>query len=152
MKNPLIVLVLAAIALFVSSCNFEAPKTSFKRYELRHIGVTKADLAFIFDIENTNDIPISVTDIDYSVDLDGSNVTSGSSEGFSLNGRETKESAFPVELSYAKLIGPASGIVQKFIARSGSVSYRITGELTIRDNIGTSARVPLDAEGEIKLF
>ena len=152
MKRTISVLALVFLAMSLSSCKFEAPRTTFKRYEIKHVGISRTDLSFIFDVENPNDIPIRVSDISYAVDLDGNPVTSGSSEGFSLNGRETKESEFPIVISYADLLGPATGLAQKFITRNGTVEYKIYGELTIRDNIGTSARVPLDAEGVIKLF
>lgn len=152
MPKNLLFVPLILLVMLMPSCDFDSPKVTFNRYDIKHIGITKADLVFIFNVENPNNVPLSVSDISYSVALDGNNVTSGSSEGFSLNGRETKESEFPVELEYAQLIGPAAGLVQKFIARNGTVKYSITGDLTIKDNIGTSARVPLDAEGEIKLF
>jgi len=141
------------IVLLLSSCSgIKAPVSQFNKYELKQIGLSKAILVFYFDIENPNDIPLGIKDINYSVQLDGNKVVTGTNEGFSMSGREKKLVQFPVELSYTDLARQALNLAKKFIMRNGNVQYKIDGQLSIIDNIGMSARVPLLAEGEIKLF
>jgi len=141
------------LVLLLSSCtNIKAPVSQFNKYEIINVDFAKADLMFFFDIENPNDIPIGIKDINYNVALDGNNIVSGTNEGFSIQAREKKTVNFPVEISYIKLLGHATNLVKKFITRTGNVQYKIDGQLSIIDNVGFSARVPLNAEGELKLF
>ena len=153
MKKRSIIFLLLLMAALLSSCaNIKAPISQFNKYEIKNIGFTKADLIFSFDVENPNDIPIGIRDIAYQLALDGSNVVTGTNEGFTLYPKEKKIVSFPVEVAYNKLIGQAMNIAKKFIMRNGNIKYKIDGELSVVDNVGFSARVPLNAEGEMKLF
>lgn len=141
------------IALFAASCvNLQAPVTEYKKYEIKNISLTKADIVFVFDIDNPNSIPLSIRDIDYNLQLNGSGFVSGTFEGFSLNAKEKKTVSIPVQIKYADLVGQAVKVAQKFISRSGNITYRLDGNLLISDNVGTSAKVPIAAEGEIKFY
>jgi LEA14-like dessication related protein len=152
MKIKLIFLLILVCVIGTSCTPLKPPVSVFNKYEIEGITFAKADILFYFDIENPNDIPLGIKDITYSVDLDGSNVTMGTYEGFQLNGRDKKLVVFPVELTYAKLMGQAINLAKKFITRDGNVKYSVKGELSVVDNIGMSAKVPLAAEGDIKLF
>jgi len=141
------------IALSASSCtDVQGPVTVFQKYEITHIGMSKTDLAFLFDIENPNDIPIGIKDVNYSIALDGNNFMSGTHEGFSLQAREKKSVKIPIEIIYSRMIGPAANVARKFIMRDSSIKYKLEGQALIVDNVGFSSRVPLYADGEIKLF
>jgi len=148
-----ILLILFALLIFASSCtNIQAPTSQFKKYEISRIGFSSASLIFYFDVENPNSIPIGIKDIDYKLALDESDVASGISEGFDLQAKEKKMVKFPIEISYSDLFGQAINVAKKFISRTGSIKYKIDGSLSIVDNIGISAKVPLEAQGEIELF
>lgn len=146
-------ILLALLAVCLCSCtNIKAPTAQFREYEITKIGLTKADLLFKFDVENSNNIPLGIKDINYSIVLDGSSFLSGSNEGFSLQAKEKRAIKIPVELNYAQLIGNAMNIVKKFVTRSGTVKYKLEGQLSVVDNVGFSQRVPINSEGEIILF
>ena len=106
----------------------------------------------MFDIENPNSIPLSIKDINYNLELNGSGFVYGTYEGFSISAKEKKTVGIPVQVRYSDLVGQAVKIAQKFITRSGNISYRLEGNLSLVDNIGISAKVPIAAEGEIKFF
>ena len=114
--------------------------------------MNKTDLAFLFDIENPNDIPIGIKDVNYSVSLDGNNFMTGTYEGFSMQAREKKSVKIPIEIIYSRMIGPAANVARKFIMRDSSIKYKLEGQALIVDNVGFSSRVPLHADCEIKLF
>jgi LEA14-like dessication related protein len=146
-------LVTCLCMLFASSCtNIKAPVTVFQKYEITHIGMTKADIAFLFDVENPNDIPLGVKDINYSIALDGSSTLTGTYEGFSIQAKEKKSVKIPVVINYAQMMGPAANIARKFIVRDNSIKYKLEGQALIVDNVGFSSRVPFNADGEIKFF
>jgi LEA14-like dessication related protein len=152
-NNVLAAIILSCLCLFSLSCtDLKAPVSTFKTYEIKNISFSKTDLALIFNVENPNEIPITLKDITYNIALDGSRVTSGTSEGFSLEAKGTKVVSFPVELVYADLAGTAGNLAQKFLNRNGDVAYKIDGAVSVSDVIGFSARVPLNAEGKITLF
>jgi len=147
------IFLLVLVALSVSSCtDVQGPITVFNKYEINHIGMKNADLSFLFDVENPNDIPIGIKDINYSIALDGNNLMSGTYEGFSMQAREKKSVKIPIEINYSQLIGPAANVVRKFIMRDNSIKYKLEGQALIVDNVGFSSRVPLHADGEIKFF
>jgi len=147
------IFLLVLIALSVSSCSdVKGPVTVFQKYEITHIGMNKTDLAFLFDVENPNDIPIGIKDVNYSIALDGNNFMCGTHEGFSLQAREKKSVKIPIELIYSQMIGPAANVARKFIMRDNSIKYKLEGQASIVDNVGFSSKVPLYADGEIKLF
>jgi LEA14-like dessication related protein len=153
MKRLSVLAPLLLLALFMSSCtDIKAPISTFNRFEISNVGLSKADLVFVFDVENPNDIPLGIKDITYNIALDGNHITNGTSEGFHMNAKEKTTVRLPIELIYADLLGTASNLAHKFIMRDGTVTYKIGGEITVVDNIGFSARVPLDSEGQIKLF
>jgi len=146
-------MLLLLMAISVSSCtDVQGPITVFNKYEISHIGLKNADLSFLFDVENPNDIPIGIKDINYSVSLDGNNLMSGTYEGFSMQAREKKSVKIPIEIIYSRMIGPAANVARKFIMRNSSIKYELEGQALIVDNVGFSSRVPLHADGEIKLF
>jgi LEA14-like dessication related protein len=147
----LIALILC-IVLICGCSPIKAPTSQFNKYEIKSVNLTNADLIFYFDIENPNDIPLGIKDINYSVDLDGSNVVEGNYDGFDIQGKEKKMISLPIKIEYAKLAGQAFGLAKKFITRTGSIKYKIAGDLDIVDNVGFSSNVPLGAEGEINLF
>jgi LEA14-like dessication related protein len=144
---------LILVALSVSSCtDVQGPVTVFNKYEINHIGLNKADLAFLFDIENPNNIPIGIKDVNYSISLDGNSFMTGTYEGFSLQAKEKKSVRIPIELIYSRMIGPAANVARKFIMRDSCIKYALDGQALIVDNVGFSSKVPLHADGEIKLF
>jgi LEA14-like dessication related protein len=150
--NKKIMNCLILLCFFGISCtSFKPPVTTFSKYEISGIGFTSAEVTFFFDVDNPNDIPISIKDIHYSVFLDDANILNGTDEGFSISPQETKLVKFPIKVEYSKLIGPAMGVAQKFLFRSGSVQYHITGDLDVFDNIGYSVNAPIDAKGELIL-
>jgi len=144
---------LIMIAFSVSSCtDVQGPVTVFNKYEINHIGLNKADLTFLFDVENPNDIPIGIKDVKYSIALDGNSFLCGTHEGFSLQAREKKSVKIPIEIIYSQMIGPAANVARKFIMRDNCIKYAFEGQALIVDNVGFSSRVPIHADGEIKLF
>lgn len=140
------------LAAFACSCtNIQAPNTQFKKYEVTQVSLTKANLAFLFDVENPNSIPIGIKDINYSVALDGNSIVSGTHEGFSMQAKEKISIMVPVEVNYSQLIGKTFALAKKFLMKD-SIAYKLEGQVSIVDNVGFSARVPFEANGEIKFF
>jgi len=153
MKRHLPVILLLFLMILACSCtNIKAPNTSFSKYEITQIGLTKADIAFLFDIENPNNIPIGFKDINYTIELDGKGFLSGTYEGFSMQAKEKKCVSIPVEVNYSLLLAGAANVVKKFIMKDDSIKYKLEGQASIVDNVGFSARVPFNADGEIKFF
>jgi LEA14-like dessication related protein len=141
------------MAITMSSCtNIKAPVSQFNRYEINSIGLSTAALTFYFDIENPNDIPIGIRDINYSIALDGNHVVKGTDSGFNVQAREKKTVKFPVEISYSDLLGPAFNVARKFITRDGSIKYKIDGDLKVVDNVGFSSVVPISVDGNLNLY
>jgi len=146
-------LLILIVPLIASSCaSIKSPISQFNKYEINSIGLSKASLTFYFDVENPNDIPMGIKDINYSVALDGESVFAGTDGGFDIQAREKKTVKFPVEISYSNLMGQAFNVAKKFMTREGSVKYRIDGDLKVVDNVGFVSQVPINAEGDIKLF
>ncbi len=140
-----------ALAVFLSSCApIEPPAVNFQKYELRSVGLTSSEVAFDFDVENSNNLPLGFKEISYSVKLDGSEIATGTFEGFDLSAKEKKTVSIPVRVVYSKLLGSAANIAFKFMKKE-SIKYAVDGELKISDNfMGFTANAPLKAEGELK--
>ena len=145
-------LLLLALLTICSCTPLKAPTAQFQKYEITNISFNKADLAFLFDVENPNATPISIKDINYSLSLDGSNVVSGTHEGFSLQAKEKISVKIPIEIKFVQLVGEAGNLAKKFILRDNNIKYCLDGQASIFDNVGFSARVPFTADGEIKFF
>ncbi len=150
MRNAVLIFLLA---VFLSSCApINPPTVNFQKYEVKGVGLTQSDVAFLFEVENPNNLPLGFKEISYSVKLDGSELVAGTFEGFDLSAKEKKTISIPVQVVYSKLAGQAANLAVKFIKKE-SIKYAVEGELKVRDNFtGFCAGAPLKAEGELKFF
>lgn len=144
-----LVFILVVPILLCSCVDIKAPEMVFQKYEISNIGLSKAGINFIFNVENPNDIPIGINDIEYSLLLDGNHILSGSSEAFSIKAKDRTQVKLPVEIQYAELIGQAAELAKKFLAKE-SINFKIDGKLSVNNYIGSSVDVPFEAAGKIK--
>jgi LEA14-like dessication related protein len=147
MKKLLFILI---IPILLCSCvEIKAPEMVFQKYEVSNIQMSKADINFIFDVENPNDIPIGINVIEYSLLLDGNHMLLGTSEGFSIKAKDKTQVKFPVEIKYAELAGQAANIAKKFLTKE-PIDYKMDGKLSVNNYIGSSVDVPFEAAGKIE--
>lgn len=147
MKKLVFILV---IPILLCSCvEIKAPEMVFQKYEVSNIGLSKAGINLIFNVENPNEIPIGIDVIEYSVSLNGNHILSGTSEGFSVKAKDRTQVKFPVEIRYAELMGQAADLAKKFLTKE-PINYRIDGKLSVNNYIGSSVNVPFDSAGKIE--
>jgi len=151
LKKLTAILILFSFALVLTSC-FEpsAPKVEYKNYEVGKISAEGIELNFYFDVENSNPLPIDVTNYTYKVYINNMELLSENRSGFSLPASGKKKITIPVMLRYVQVFGSIFAVIERVAKGEDTVPYRIEGSLTA-GTLGITASSPIKASGVIPI-
>jgi LEA14-like dessication related protein len=116
---------------------FQEPVVQFKDVRLRSLGLQGGTLDVVLSVYNPNGFRLDATRLTYNV-LVGDSVPLGTGalrEGFQVQRGDSTEIPVPIDFTFAGL-----GAAGRQLLQSGSVNYRVTGDVTVNTPLGNFTR------------
>lgn len=149
--NTLATLALAGAALVLPACGYDSPKVSLASARASERTDEGAAMVFTLSAENSNDVPLPLRDVEYSVELNGQRVFTGTRSAEATLRREgTQSFRLPAVVNLAQTpisLGPARFRIV------GTMQYVTPGQLA-EVLFDSGVRVPsveFSGEGEVDL-
>jgi LEA14-like dessication related protein len=122
---------------------FNEPVVSFKNVQINGLGLDGGSLDVVLNVYNPNGFKLDATRLTYRL-LVGDSVPLGQGaldSRFTVQKNDSTEVRLPVTFSYRGL-----GAAGQQLIRSGTVNYRVQGDVTVATPIGNFTR-PYDRTG-----
>jgi LEA14-like dessication related protein len=136
------VAILMAVILITAGCQtlgraiFEEPVVHFRDLRVRGLGVTGGSLDVELSIYNPNNFALDARRFTYRLMMDSTHIAEGELENlFSVRSGDSTIVTIPVRFTYAGL-----GHAGTQLINSGSVDYRVMGDVTVGTPIGNFTR------------
>lgn len=127
-------LVPASGCAFARVCtgSFERPKVRIERVKLSRLSLSRIELELFLEVDNPNDVELTLSRIDYELAVEGRRVATGDREtSATLPALEKQVVPFPVRIDTAEL-----GPVAAQIFRRGSFRYEVHGTAGLDTPVG----------------
>jgi len=148
MKRRIGTLILAATVTIGAGCaavgrsSFGNPVVELKDVRLKGIGTLGGSLDVVLLVYNPNDYRLDASKVTYRLFVDTLQVATGEvNKVVTLDSRKKSEVTLPVSFTVAELFGAAAALT-----RTGSVDYRVVGEVTVATPFGGFTR-PYEGRG-----
>jgi LEA14-like dessication related protein len=116
---------------------FEEPVVTFKNVQLNGLGLQGGNLDVVLNVYNPNGYKLEATRLTYNLML-GDNTPVGTGaidERFQVQKGDSTTVRLPVAFTFAGL-----GAAGRQLLQSGSVNYRVTGDVTVNTPLGNFTR------------
>lgn len=153
-RLPLIALAVS-VSLFTSGCAylsqflrtaFQEPSFRFKNLGLTDISLAGLNLDTIWELNNPNQVGLSLASIDYALFVEQKQVVAGSPpQGLQINPVSATDLHFPAGIKFQDLVQ----VVETFLNKDNA-DYRAEGALGINTPIGI-IKVPLATQGQFEV-
>lgn len=121
---------------------FKEPIVHFEELRLNGLGLTGGSLDVILSVYNPNGFKLNATRFTYNLMMDTVRVASGALDrDFMVQGGDSSIVTIPVSFTYAGI-----GRAGQELMQSGTVNYRVVGDLTVTTPLGNFTR-PYDQAG-----
>lgn len=154
MSRRLLPLVLA-VAVTSSGCAylaqflrtaFQQPSLTFKNLGLTDISLAGLTLDTIWNLNNPNQVGLSLASIEYALAVEDKQVVAGAPpQGLQIAPGGSSELHFPANVRFQDLVA----VVETFLTKDNA-SYRASGALGVNTPIGV-IRLPLATEGQFEV-
>ena len=135
-------LLLAATGCAALRGGFKEPVVTFKEGRVTGLGVTGGSLEVVLDIYNPNGFRLDGSQVSYTIYVDSLKFGDGVySSRFQVEKGQTSEIRLPLNFSYSGV-----GAAGRRLMQTGSVEYRVAGDITVGTPIGNFTR-PYDQKG-----
>ena len=122
---------------------FKEPIVNFKAVEIKGLGLTGGSVDVVLSVYNPNGFKLEGTRLTYNLQA-GDNVQVGTGaldSRFTVQDNDSTIIRLPVDFTYSGI-----GSVGRSILNTGSVNWRVNGDLTVATPIGNFTR-PYDRTG-----
>jgi LEA14-like dessication related protein len=116
---------------------FQEPVVTFQNVSVRSLGLQGGSLDVVLNVYNPNGFRLDATRLTYNV-LIGDSVPLGTGaldRGFAVQRGDSTAVTLPVDFSFSGL-----GAAGRQLLQSGSVNYRVTGDVTVNTPLGNFTR------------
>ena len=121
---------------------FEQPVVTFRNVEVKGLGLTGGTLDVVLSVYNPNGFRLDATRLTYQLMVDSTALGTGALEQqFAVQEKDSTVVRLPISFTYAGL-----GAAGRQLIQSGSVNYRVLGDVTVRTPLGSFTR-PYDRTG-----
>ncbi len=126
---------------------FEEPVVTFEDVIVRGVGLDGGTLDIILGVYNPNRYRLDATSMTYRLYVDTIPVGSGRTETqFTVGVQDSLQVRLPLDFRWAGI-----GAVGREMMRTGTVNYRVAGDLQVATGVGTVS-VPYDRVGRFSAF
>ncbi len=121
---------------------FEEPVVNFKALRVNGLGVSGGSLDIVLSVYNPNGFRLQATQLSYNLMMDSVRIADGLlDDDFIVQSGDSSDVVIPVSFTYAGL-----GRAGQELLRSGTVNYRVLGDVTVATPLGNFTR-PYDRTG-----
>jgi LEA14-like dessication related protein len=121
---------------------FREPVVNFRNVEVKGLGLSGGTLDVVLSVYNPNGFNLDATRLTYRLQVDSIDVGTGALDReFVVQDNDSAEVRLPVSFTYAGL-----GAAGRQLIQSGSVNYRVLGDVTVRTPLGSFTR-PYSGQG-----
>ncbi len=150
-------LAITALVLLLSGCAIlqslgldldpYKPRVSFKSMDLRKIDFTKAEVDFVFTIDNPNPVSVKASSFAYTFALAGKQLMAGKqSDGLTLKAGGGSDVALPVAIKFTDVLA-----VGKAVQGVDKVGYALATTFGFTTPVG-EVKVPVEHEGDFPML
>jgi LEA14-like dessication related protein len=142
---------LGALAIGVAGCaslgmlgGFKQPIVNFRNVEIKGLGLTGGSMDIVLSVYNPNSYKLEGTRLTYKL-LAGDSVSVGQGaldSRFTVQDNDSTIVRIPMDFTYTGI-----GAVGRQILNTGTVNYRVLGDITVNGPGGTNYTVPYDRTG-----
>ena len=126
---------------------FEEPVVTFKDVRINGLGLAGGDLDIMLNVYNPNKFKLDATRLTYRLMVDSVQFGTGAIDSrFVVQDKDSTTVTLPLKFNYAGLGGAARQLLS-----SGSVNYRVVGDVTVSTPLGNFTR-PYDRTGRFSSF
>ena len=134
--------VAAVVAVSTAACAtlgrsvFEEPVVNFRNVEVKGLGLSGGSLDVVLSVYNPNGFKLDATRLTYQLQVDSIPVGTGALEqAFVVQEKDSSLVRLPISFTYAGL-----GAAGRQLIQSGSVNYKVLGDVTVRTPLGSFTR------------
>jgi LEA14-like dessication related protein len=134
--------VVAVLAMVAGGCSafgrggFKEPVVTFKEARVTGLGISGGSLEVVLNVYNPNGYRLDGTKVTYTVMVDSVKFGDGEyNTRFQVDEGQTSEVKLPLSFTYAGV-----GSAGRQLIQTGSVEYRVLGDLTVSTPIGSFTR------------
>jgi LEA14-like dessication related protein len=138
------------LILLTGCVTLDPPKMTYLDAQVTKVTLEGTEVNFLFNAENTNPIPIEVTNYAYKVEINGRELLSESRPGFSLPANGKQRISIPVFVRYDRVLDSVLDVAVRILAGNMYLDYKVEGTLTV-GTLGISATTPLKASGQVRI-
>lgn len=142
---------LGALAVGVAGCaslgmlgGFKDPIVNFRNVEIKGLGLTGGSMDIVLSVYNPNSYKLEGTRLTYKLLAgDSVNVGQGALDSrFTMQDKDSTIVRIPMDFTYIGI-----GAVGRQILNTGTVNYRVLGDVTVSGPGGTNYTIPYDRTG-----
>ncbi|MHB1224200.1 MAG: LEA/WHy family protein [Gemmatimonadaceae bacterium] len=121
---------------------FKEPVVNFREVRLNGLGLSGGSLDVVLGVYNPNGFRLEATRLTYNLLMDSVQIASGAlDDQFAVQSGDSSIVTIPVSFTYAGI-----GRAGQELLRSGTVNYRVRGDMTVATPLGNFTR-PYDQTG-----
>ena len=132
------------------SSNLKTPEITYDRFEVKRIALDKADVEFIFILNNPNPRGLDNILADYELFLKGQSTSQGKDVNFSVKPNSKSEIRLPTEINYIKAFQSAEILAEAVIRGQKTIPFTLNAVFKIDVKLATF-RIPVTAKGDLPL-
>lgn len=126
---------------------FAAPKVTFQEMRLNGLGLTGGSLDVVLNVDNPNGYRLDATRMTYKLMIDSIQFGEGTvDQRLTMEEKSQTQVRIPVNFTYTGI-----GAAGKAILNTGTVNYRVLGDLTVATPVGNFTR-PYDMTGRYSIL
>lgn len=136
----------AAVSRVVSA-SLQKPTVTFQNLHLQDFSFEEVTMDFEFLVKNPNNLGVTLSSLDYALDLDGRSVAKGlSKRGVELKAGETAPVRLPLTITFKDFVDN----IGTFFSSKSEVPYAIAAGFGVVTPVG-EVRVPINHDGNLPL-
>jgi LEA14-like dessication related protein len=132
------------------SAALKTPEITYDRFEVKQIALDKADVDFIFIVNNSNPVDLDDISMDYELFLKGQSAVLGKDVKFAVKANSKSEIRLPVKIDYIKAFKSVEILTEAVVSGQKSVPFTLTSAFKINVKSATF-NVPVTARGDLPL-
>ncbi|HUQ20433.1 MAG TPA: LEA type 2 family protein [Gemmatimonadaceae bacterium] len=127
---------------------FRQPLVNFSDVKIRGLGLSGGALDIVLSVYNPNGYNLNATRLTYKLMVEDKELGNGVLDrAFRVHGKDSTFVTIPMDFTYAGLGSAGSALL-----RSGSVNYRVIGDIGIDAGGAGTFTVPYDQRGRFSSF
>jgi LEA14-like dessication related protein len=132
------------------SSALKTPEITYDRFEVKRIAFDKADVEFIFIVNNPNPLGLDNISADYELFLKGQSTAQGKGVKFAVKPNSKSEIRLPAEINYMKAFKSVEILTEAIVGGQKTIPFTLNTVFKIDVKVATF-NIPVTARGDLPL-